>query len=293
MYPETITYYLHNEGGKPNGPQTVAGNIQGHYLRRPSWMYGKEFIGWFTAQEGGELVTTINTWECDGKHFYARWKNLDTLNEDVILNGGDGQYVSVGSSNLGDELAGQIDFSQVTFEYDENCKFLKIHEKEDNGRTASVYVEALKKGNTVIKAIYNGEVIKIFHVSIESDWDDYILFENWRRGVESQIWTSSMSPNEKADAVCKYIKENFTYRSEIGPDSNAIYAWQEMKCDCVGASGTFGYFMEDAGIEVGYVTMSGHISSSLNTVVGSGHIYNAIKLNGSWVYYDCQPPRRY
>lgn len=272
----------------------MAGNLV-TTLPTPRWRYGLEFIGWFTEPEGGTQVSDIRSWQCDGKHFYAHWKQLDTINEDIILAGGESDNIGVSSENLGQEMASKIDFSKVTFRYTNNKDVLKIYAPSENGVSATVCVKARRKGTVVIESIYEGKVIKRSHVIVTSDWADYIAFCNWRKGVEQKIWTSSMSVEEKIGRAQKYIMWKFDYYSGgDGSCTNAIYAWQDMKADCVGAAGTLAYFVQDIGVPVKYVRQSnGQMYDELSEAIDFRHIYNAVYLDGEWYDVDSTPLHSY
>ena len=153
---------------------------------------------------------------------------------------------------------------------------------------ASMTVKGLRKGTTTILAKYEGRVLKRYNITVTSDWTEYLEYVSWRKGVEAQIWNNSMSVTQKLDAAEHYIKTNFEYTYDNG--SSAVYAYKYKKVDCVGASEIFGDMAKDLKLQVGYVRAStGEIYDNLSSAIG-GHVYNAVMLNGQWVFYDAQPP---
>lgn len=150
-------------------------------------------------------------------------------------------------------------------------------------------IRGLTKGTVNIVGTYNGTVLHTWCVTVTSDWADYVSYYNWKKGVESEIWTSSMSTVEKLDAAKNYIRTNFTY----GSGNTRIYSYITMTADCIDASDMFGDMAKDLGLEVRYCNAYTGLSYKYLIAAYSaadGHIYNQVYVNGSWVTYDAQPP---
>lgn len=99
-----------------------------------------------------------------------------------------------------------------------------------------------------------------------------------------------MSVVQKLDALKAYIQSNFTY--SYTESSARMYSYLTKKVDCIGASDLFGDMAKDLGVRVGYVDYShGVIYDYLAyaTANSTGHVNNAVWLDGKWVGYDAQP----
>ncbi len=83
---------------------------------------------------------------------------------------------------------------------------------DNTSRYAAVTIQALRKGNGTITASYDNKIIARWTINVTSNWDEYLGYVNWRKQVESQIWTNGMSVKEKCDAAKEYNKTNFTYK---------------------------------------------------------------------------------
>lgn len=92
-----------------------------------------------------------------------------------------------------------------------------------------------------------------WNITVATDWAEYIGYVNWRKQVESQIWTGGMSIKEKCDAAKNYIKINFTYKLGYG---QAILIYGDRMCDCIGASDLMGGFAKDANAQLNIVVLT-------------------------------------
>lgn len=149
---------------------------------------------------------------------------------------------------------------------------------------------ALKTGQVVILAKYNGQTLKRWNVTVTSNWSEYMGYVSWRKNVESQIWNNNMSVSQKLDAAQNYIKTEFRYSNNNA--AAAVYAYQTKKIDCFGASEIFGDFAKDLNLRVGYMDYAtGKIYDYLADATAhmTGHMCNAVMLDEQWVRYDAQP----
>lgn len=269
------------QGGSPVAPITVDAGTE---ITLPkSSREGYTLMGWYTMPQGGERVSDPLLVE-DSMMLFAYWKqNQEGVVEDVTIAGGDSKTIG---PDMG-EFPDSVDFKKVTFDIPSNTN-IEIMGFNSSKYAAGVTVKGLRKGTVSVFAKYNGKVLKRYNVTVTSDWQEYLGYVSWRKGVESQIWNNSMNVTQKLDAAENYIKTNFEYTYEHG--SNIIYAYKNMKVDCVGASELFGDMAKDLGLRVGYVRAStGEIYDSLSSAIG-GHVYNAVMLDGNWKFYDAQPP---
>lgn len=270
------------QGGSPVAPITVDAGTE---ITLPkSSREGYTLMGWYTMPQGGERVSDPLLVE-DSMMLFAYWKqNQEGAVQDIVIAGGESETFGPGRSEFGTA----IDFKKVTFEYNNIENFVNISGFDATKFAASMTVKGLRKGTVSVFAKYNGKVLKRYNITVTSDWQEYLGYVSWRKGVESQIWNNSMNVTQKLDAAENYIKTNFEYTYEHG--SNIIYAYKNMKVDCVGASELFGDMAKDLGLRVGYVRAStGEIYDSLSSAIG-GHVYNAVMLDGNWKFYDAQPP---
>ena len=211
----------------------------------------------------------------------------------ISLAGGKSKIIGFGSS----DVPTGTDLTKITYETQgsTNCIEVLGSGYNANVQKSMFQMEGLKTGSVKIIAKYNGTVLKIWNITVTSNWDVYIAYENWKRGVEAKIWNSSMNTVQKLDALENYIKTEFKYSMDSPGASNKLYAYQYMMCDCFGASDMFGNMAKDIdpNLQVGYVDYkTGKIYTYIADAVSNsyGHMCNAVYINGQWVGYDAQPP---
>ena len=208
----------------------------------------------------------------------------------VTLEGGKGKVLAIRNNDYAENIV----MKDIVFTFDNSSDVISQAGVDiADGIYHRITIRAQKKGSVVVKATYNGRLLKQWTVNVTSDWNEYIGYYNWRRNTESQIWTNSMSVVQKLDAARDYIKTNFKY----GSYGSAVYSWGDENVnrviDCITASEFMGDFAKDLGLRVGYVNMNTQkIYDYLVEAYSAadGHIYNVIMLDGSWVGYDAQPP---
>ena len=246
----------------------------------------KKYTVTFDSQGGSHVSSQTSLTVTKNVTLYAHWeKEQGGAVENVTLKGSDSEILAVWY----DEVSTPVDFSKVEFEYqDKNDTFGVLGYDRYPKKCAQMTIKAYKRGTVKVFAKYNGKVIKTWNVTVTSDWTEYLEYVSWRKGVEAQIWNNSMSVTQKLDAAEHYIKTNFEYTYEEG--ASIITAYKTKKVDCLGASELFGHMAQDLNLRVGYVRAStGEIYDNLSSAIG-GHVYNAVMLNGQWVFYDAQPP---
>lgn len=269
------------QGGSPVAPITVDAGTE---ITLPkSSREGYTLMGWYTMPQGGERVSDPLLVE-DSMMLFAYWKqNQEGVVEDVTIAGGDSKTIG---PDMG-EFPDSVDFKKVTFDIPSNTN-IEIMGFNSSKYAAGVTVKGLRKGTVSVFAKYNGKVLKRYNITVTSDWQEYLGYVSWRKGVESQIWNNSMNVTQKLDAAENYIKTNFEYTYKEG--ASIVTAYKTKKVDCLGASELFGDMAKDLGLRVGYVRAStGEIYDSLSSAIG-GHVYNAVMLDGNWKFYDAQPP---
>lgn len=270
------------QGGSPVAPITVDAGTE---ITLPkSSREGYTLMGWYTMPQGGERVSDPLLVE-DSMMLFAYWKqNQEGVVEDVTIAGGDSKTIG---PDMG-EFPDSVDFKKVTFDIPSNTN-IEIMGFNSSKYAAGVTVKGLRKGTVSVFAKYNGKVLKRYNVTVTSDWQEYLGYVSWRKGVESQIWNNSMNVTQKLDAARDYIRTNFKY----GHGGAKIYAYKTGLLDCTSASDIMGDMAKDLNLKVGYYNFRmGKIYDYLNAAVGAsdGHICNMIMLNGQWVEYDAQPP---
>lgn len=271
------------QGGSPVAPITVDAGTE---ITLPkSSREGYTLMGWYTMPQGGERVSDPLLVE-DSMMLFAYWKqNQEGVVEDVTIAGGDSKTIGVTLS----QYPNITNFANVTFEYQNPNNVFGIAGTKTSSRYARLTIEGLRKGSTNIIAKYEGKVIKRFNITVTSDWQEYLGYVSWRKGVESQIWNNSMNVTQKLDAARDYIRTNFKY----GNGGLAVYAYKKKLADCITASEIMGDFVKDLGAKVGYKNVyTGKIYDYLVDAVSvsDGHIHNVVMINGAWVSYDAQPP---
>ncbi|WP_343019520.1 Ig-like domain-containing protein, partial [Blautia obeum] len=194
--------------------------------------------GVVTALANGNTTITATTLDGSGK--YAECSVVVEIpkenNQIIELAGGESKKIGITKSSF-PEI---IDFSKVTFDCKNAGITYEIGGFDYISTRAAVSIKALRKGNSVITASYENRVIARWTINVTSDWAEYIGYVNWRKQVESQIWTNGMSIKEKCDAAKNYIKTNFVYSTKTAA---AVYAYNTCKgIDCFTATEFMGDF---------------------------------------------------
>ena len=243
--------------------------------------------GVVTAVANGNAIITAEALDGSGK--YAECSVVVEIpkenNQVVELAGGANKELGP-TKSLFPEIT---DFSQVTFDIQDPNHVIEIYGFSSNKRSASVVFTGLKIGSATIIAKYGDKTLQRHTINVTSNWDEYLGYVNWRKQVESQIWTNGMSVKEKCDAAKEYIKTNFTYKLGYG---QGVLIYEDKMCDCIGASNIMGDFAKDINCTVGYVNMgTDTVYTYLSDAVSAGgnHIFTVIQMNGTWESYDAQP----
>ena len=181
------------------------------------------------------------------------------------------------------------DFSQVTFDIQDPNHIIEVSGFSSNKRSASVGFTGLRIGSATIIAKYGNKTLQRHTINVTSNWDEYIGYVNWRKQIESQIWTSSMSLKEKMDAAKDYIQSHFVHKD--GSDA-AVSAYKGNLADCITASEFMGDFAKDVNAKVQYgSTYTGKFYDYITSASSDGgHTFTRILINNEWVIYDANPP---
>lgn len=202
----------------------------------------------------------------------------------VELQGRDSKILSIWDEDFEEN----IDVSQVTFDiFNPDNVIASLGVEVVPNRYSRVTVKAYRRGKASVTAKYKGKVLKKWDITVTSDWTEYLDYIAWRKTVESKIWNNSMSVKEKLDAAKNYIQSNFGYR--LG--NSAFDSYNKGYLDCFGASEIMGDFAKDIGCKVLYmssITGKGYETIS-DAVEASGHMWNNIFVDGTWIDYDAQP----
>ena len=244
--------------------------------------------GVITAVANGNA--TITAAALDGSGKYAECSVVVEIpkenNQVVELAGGESKILSIWN----EDYTENIDVTQVTFEYNTQLDlFSNLGYDVRTGKYIKMTIKAQKQGSCTILAKYNGKILKKWTINVTSNWDEYIGYVNWRKQVESQIWTSSMSLKEKMDAAKDYIQSHFVHKD--GSDA-AVSAYKGNLADCITASEFMGDFAKDANAKVQYgSTYTGKFYDYLVSASSDGgHTFTRILINNEWVIYDANPP---
>ena len=243
--------------------------------------------GFITALANGNTTITATTLDGSGKSgsCTVTVEIPDESNQIVELTGGTSKILSIWN----EDYTENIDVTQITFEYNSTSDiFSNLGYDIRTGVFNKMTIKAQRQGSCVVLAKYNGKILKKWTINVTSDWTEYIGYVNWRKQVESQIWTNGMSIKEKCDAAQGYIKTQFTYKSGYG---QAVLIYNDKMCDCIGASDLMGGFAKDANAQIKYCSNRGtqpHDYLADATSEG-GHTFTMILIDGKWVSYDAQP----
>ena len=240
--------------------------------------------GVVTAVANGNATITAAALDGSGKSGSCT-VTVEISNQIVELTGGTSKILSIWN----EDYTENIDVTQITFEYNSTSDiFSNLGYDIRTGVFNTMTIKAQRQGSCVVLAKYNGKILKKWTINVTSDWTEYIGYVNWRKQVESQIWTNGMSIKEKCDAAQGYIKTQFTYKSGYG---QAVLIYNDKMCDCIGASDLMGGFAKDANAQIKYCSTHGtqpHDYLADATSEG-GHTFTMILIDGKWVPYDAQP----
>ena len=249
---------------------------------------GYIFDGWYTEPEGGERVITLTV--NSSTTLYAHWIKKDSSEsaavENVYLDGSDIYRCIV----RGEDFPADVKVSDVQFELLNNedivgDKYTEYHEYTDS---SWVSFRAQRAGKMQVVAKYNGTILMQWNITVATDWAEYVGYVNWRKQIESQIWTGGMSIKEKCDAAKNYIKINFTYKLGYG---QAILIYGDRMCDCIGASDLMGGFAKDANAQIKYCSTHGTQPHDylVEATSEGGHTFNMVYIDGQWTPYVACP----
>ena len=205
-------------------------------------------------------------------------------NQVIELVGGESKKIGITKSSF-PEIT---DFSRVTFDCKNTGSTYEIGGFDYISTRAAVSIKALRKGNGIITASYENRVIARWTINVTSDWAEYIGYVNWRKQIESQIWTESMSPKEKMKTTESYIKNHYGYENG---SSDAVKVYLDKTIDCHAATEMMGDFAKDINLQVKYVNaVTGNIYDyKVKATSEGGHTYNLIFVDNNWEKFDATP----
>ena len=243
--------------------------------------------GFITALANGNTTITATTLDGSGKSgsCTVTVEIPNESNQIVELTGGESKKIGITKYSF-QEIR---DFSKVTFDCKNAGITYEIGGFDYISTHAAVSIKALRKGNGTITASYENRVIARWTINVTSDWAEYIGYVNWRKQVESQIWTNGMSVKEKCDAAKTYLRTNYGYKNGSGA---AVYVYMDSTLDCHSATEIFGDFAKDAGAQMKYANngssqMFDYFSDA--KVAGGNHTFNMVYIDGQWTPYDACP----
>ena len=245
--------------------------------------------GVVTAVANGNATITAAALDGSGKSgsCTVTVEITDESNQIVELTGGTSKILSIWN----EDYTENIDVTQITFEYNSTSDiFSNLGYDIRTGVFNKMTIKAQRQGSCVVLAKYNGKILKKWTINVTSDWTEYIGYVNWRKQVESQIWTNGMSVKEKCDAAKNYIKTNFVYSTKTAA---AVYAYNTCKgIDCFTATEFMGDFAKDAGAQMKYANngssqMFDYFADA--KVAGGNHTFNMILIDGQWIPCDACP----
>lgn len=248
--------------------------------------------GVVTAVGNGSATITATAADGSGKKASCSVTvNIPTMPsnvETVNITGGQGTLCTLGPNDVTPEVI----LKNVTYVLTGNTQCIEItgdeYSPEIQAKPRQFGIRGLKAGSVKVLAQYNNKTIHTWNINVTSNWSVYTKYESWKKGVEAQIWTNSMSDKEKLDTLCNYIRTNWSY----GSTAHFYYAMDVNYLDCISATGLFGDMAKDLGIPVKYANIQSedlYDYLAQATSVSGNHVFNAVYLNGQWVGYDAQP----
>ena len=243
--------------------------------------------GVVTAVANGNA--TITAAALDGSGKYAECSvavEIPNENNQVVeLAGGESKILSIWN----EDYTENIDVTQVTFEYNTKLDlFSNLGYDVRTGKYIKMTIKAQKQGSCTILAKYNGRILKKWTINVTSDWAEYIGYVNWRKQVESQIWTTNMTSKDKMKTAESYIKTHYGYKNG---SSDAIKVYLDKSIDCHAATKMIGDFAKDINLQVKYINaVTGNVYDYIVEATSEGgHTYNLIYIDNNWEKFDATP----
>ena len=245
--------------------------------------------GFITALANGNATITATASDGSGKS--------GSCTVTVEIPDDDSRVITVQGGNSGNcyiapgEFDG-VNLQNVEMEIQGNNDIIGISGKgyDSSSWCAFVDFKAQRKGIVSVVAKHENRILRRWTINVTSDWAEYIGYVNWRKQVESQIWTNGMSVKEKCDAAKNYIKTNFVYSTKTAA---AVYAYNTCKgIDCFTATEFMGDFAKDANAQMKYANngssqMFDYFADA--KVAGGNHTFNMIFIDSQWIPYDACP----
>ena len=243
--------------------------------------------GVITAIANGNATITAAALDGSGKSGSCS-VTVEIQNESsqvITLEGGKGKQIGI----TPEEIDASINIKDITFEIT-NPSIIKINGIGYDEETWCnvITFTAIKKGSTVISAKYNNNILRRWTINIVSDWTEYLAYANWRKQIENQIWTVSMSQKEKMKVTESYIKNHYGYENG---SSDAVKVYLDKTIDCHAATEMMGDFAKDINLQVKYVNaVTGNIYDyKVKATSEGGHTYNLIFVDNNWEKFDATP----
>ena len=134
----------------------------------------------------------------------------------------------------------------------------------------SIYIEGIEAGSTTVHIYDKNGLVKDIAVTVTSTDSRFVSYNTWRKNIENEIWTDSMSAYEKLDAMKAYIKSNFYYSASYC----GRYAFMDQGCgDCTASTDVMVDTAHDLGLNAQkYYT--GYLLHVIARVIIDGKTYD-------------------
>ena len=183
-----------------------------------------------------------------------------------------------------------INLQNVEMEIQGNNDIIDIGGKgyDSSSWCAFVDFKAQRKGSVSVIAKYENRILRRWTINVTSDWDEYIGYVNWRKQIESQIWTTNMTSKDKMKTAESYIKTHYGYKNG---SSDAIKVYLDKSIDCHAATKMIGDFAKDINLQVKYINaVTGNVYDYIVEATSEGgHTYNLIYVDNNWEKFDATP----
>lgn len=115
------------------------------------------------------------------------------------------------------------------------------------GKYVSAVIRGRIQGSCVVVAHKgNGEIIDTCKVKVTSTDTAYFKYVDWKKAVQSQIWTADMSDFEKVVASGQYLLDHYDYVE----DNSGRYCFSDgVGGDCCASADLVADFAKDMGLE--------------------------------------------
>lgn len=141
----------------------------------------------------------------------------------------------------------------------------------------------LKTGSFPISVYYKNTLIRTCTVTITSTYDEVVKYRTWMDELEKKAWSTTMTTEEKLQAIKKYIYDNYSYTTDGYWCNNGAMALLYVARD-LGLNARYRFVGPNYDYEKGYGDVYYHFGSAFC----GGHVCTVITINREEKIYETQ-----